>query len=105
MTAREYVACINAVLARYPDACVEYPTKLCSVSEYPGGREVSRRCSQAKATWIDAFQRLGKADVVGRGGCVSGSGNLGQTPSVRVPSHSAAVIEAKQRASQLTQRV
>lgn len=105
MTAADYIACIHAVLAQSPDACEEYSTQLCSVSEYPGGPEISFQYRRPKAAWIDSFRRLGKADVIGKGRYVSGNGNLGRTPSAHVPSHPATVIEAKQRVSQLTQRV
>lgn len=51
---------IRAVRAAFPEAIVEWPSELCSVSEVPGGAEVSRRCLHPKAAWLDAARRIGK---------------------------------------------
>jgi hypothetical protein len=58
MTIEDYIASINAVRAKYPGARVECPSKLCSISEYPGGPEVSRRCRRPQSAWKDALRRL-----------------------------------------------
>jgi hypothetical protein len=67
MTTEDYIYCIHAVQAKYPDAILEYPDKLCSVSAYPGGPEVSRQCDKAKAAWLDAFRHLGAQPHVAKG--------------------------------------
>jgi hypothetical protein len=51
---------IRAVLAVYPEAIVEFPSTLCSVSAFPRGPEVSRRYAHAKAAWYDAFRALSR---------------------------------------------
>ena len=47
-----------AVLAVYPKARAEFPSQLCSISEYPKGPEVSRRCVHPRAAWFDALRSL-----------------------------------------------
>jgi hypothetical protein len=86
MTAADYIAFVNAVLARYPDACMEYPTKLRSVSKYPGGSEISRRCRRTKTAWVDAFQHIGKKHrPTGPSAGAVGTRNSGHRPAVRSP--------------------
>jgi protein gp37 len=49
---------VRAVQAVYPDAIFEWPSQRCSISEYPGGPEVSARFANTTLAWIDAARTI-----------------------------------------------
>ena len=53
-----FVESIQAVQPVHPEATVEWPDRMGSISGVPRGAELSRRCSHPKAAWMDAARKL-----------------------------------------------
>jgi hypothetical protein len=56
----------RAIRAVYPEAIVERPDGMYSVSVYPRGPELSRQCRRVKAAWLDAARKIGKRKGVSK---------------------------------------